>query len=191
MGQLHWQIHLVDGERYSETLLKSKVSAGSYMVTFKSERERRAVQRIFIALENTMYAMAREYDIQPSHANLMNDVFQNPCLHNTFAFYYKHPIYSAPCCFAQLLVISQLILCLYICLPGVHATDAMQYSNQARLIRHSAHRHVLVGIIMCVCLPYLFISCITRRYMFDSDLYDEGVVVFMTLVVRVFFGGVG
>lgn len=152
--------------------------------------ERRRVQRVFCALENTLYSTARDYN--SSHANsidLFSEIFQQPVYHSTFAFYYKHPIYRSDSCFAISIGVCQLALFVYLWLPFVNATDAMQLSNQARLIRHSAHRHILVGLVVFIFISYVVYSGLSCAG--SKSLVDEGVVCAVTLLVHVIFGGLG
>lgn len=151
-----------------------------------------ALAHIRSALENTMYATFREFGSSPGEvADIIIEIFQQPFHHHTFAFYYKHPLYQAKSHFAISMIVCQLCLVLYSLSPWTSAADAMFYSNQARLIRHSAHRHVLVGLIMSMLSLFLFYSCVTGHGLFDKDAYDEGFVAFAVCLVHVFFGGLG
>lgn len=191
--QLHWVPRLIDGRPLTEELFKERHAGDAeFTLTFKSEVERRGMQRIFIALENTMYATSREYGSSPTDIkDVMNDIFQNPFHHRTFAFYYKHPIFRCQRWFAMSVFLSQLLICTYVWYPFAHATDLMQISSQVRLIRLAAHRHIYNGLIVNICVAFFVVSCLTKGFMFDKDYYDEGVLIFVTMVLHALFGGMG
>merc|ERR1711924_404901 len=115
-------------------------------------------------------------------------------LHTAFAFFYKHPLFRCKQWFLPRLFELQLRLSLYAWSPGLDAQSARAYSSQARLLRHSVHRHGLTGFSITFVFIYLLVSLVElvfgkHVFLFDKDLHDEGVVAFVGFFVHMVFGG--
>merc|ERR1712048_405765 len=112
-----------------------------------------------MALEDAMYAVSREYGSDAAkHADVVDNVYYNQALHTAFAFYFKHPLYRCKQWFLVQLFSRQLGLALYSWSPWLDAHSARAYSSQARLLRHSTHRHGLTGFTVTVLLIYIIVS---------------------------------